>query len=423
LAIVSLTVMGVSCGSNPQETPKPPTITSQPSDAAVPACGSATFTVAAEGSSPLSYQWMREGVPIAGAVGSDYEVAPALPEDTGSSYSVVVSNTAGSVTSRVATLDVAELVPPPPGPSVLVAERADSIVIASNYVIWASSGVVDRTSALCPGIVVERLFENPYVAPSGLMEYEGVVYWFDAEPGHGAIMRQPVDGTPPQQVALTAFEVGGLAAAGEALLWTDTYNATIQSVRIGGGEVTTIPVEMTGGSAPAAITADEGYIYWADWVREQQQYVVRRMAKDGTIATIATAQGQISSIATDGTDVFWVSTVGAPPDSHSVLRKTSRDGPGEVVELGNLPSSVGCAIALDASSAYWSSCSIVTPEGVLGSSAVSVAPKDGSQPSSVLVDEDAGFPVALYLTDAFVYWAEVSSGSAGRNAIMRMGKR
>ncbi len=86
-----------------------PTIITQPQSLAVKQGGSATFTVAATGTAPLAYQWRRNGAGIAGATLSSYTKNNVQTSDAGS-YSVVVTNLAGSATSSNATLTV--IVPP-----------------------------------------------------------------------------------------------------------------------------------------------------------------------------------------------------------------------------------------------------------------------------------------------------------------------
>src|SRR5207249_1885322 len=84
----------------------PPTITSQPVSRTVTAGQTATFSVTATGTAPLNYQWQRGGVPISGATLASYTTPPTTSADNGAQFTVVVSNTAGSVTSSVATLTV-----------------------------------------------------------------------------------------------------------------------------------------------------------------------------------------------------------------------------------------------------------------------------------------------------------------------------
>src|SRR5438552_6014325 len=54
----------------------------------------------------FSYQWQRGGVPISGATLASYTTPPTTSGDNGAQFTVVVSNTAGSVTSSAATLTV-----------------------------------------------------------------------------------------------------------------------------------------------------------------------------------------------------------------------------------------------------------------------------------------------------------------------------
>ncbi|HEY2711473.1 MAG TPA: alkaline phosphatase D family protein [Chthoniobacterales bacterium] len=83
-----------------------PAITGQPSDRAVSVGQRAKFRVVATGTPPLSYQWRKNGTDIAGANSSSYSTPPTTLDDNGALFSVVVSNAAGSVTSRDALLSV-----------------------------------------------------------------------------------------------------------------------------------------------------------------------------------------------------------------------------------------------------------------------------------------------------------------------------
>lgn len=62
-----------------------------------------SFSVAAAGTAPLSYQWTKDGRPIPGATGATLTL-PAFQTSDAGSYSVVVSNAVGAVTSAAAAL-------------------------------------------------------------------------------------------------------------------------------------------------------------------------------------------------------------------------------------------------------------------------------------------------------------------------------
>ena len=83
-----------------------PTVTTQPVAQTLAAGAGATFAVVAAGTAPLAYQWTKDGQTVAGASGATLRLANLQSADAGT-YRVVVSNTAGTVTSAGATLTVA----------------------------------------------------------------------------------------------------------------------------------------------------------------------------------------------------------------------------------------------------------------------------------------------------------------------------
>jgi alpha-tubulin suppressor-like RCC1 family protein len=112
-------------------TPTAPEITTQPQNASVTAGQTATFSVAATGTAPLSYQWRRNGTDIAGATSASYTTPATTLADNGAQFSVVVSNAVGSVTSAATTLSVSSA--PPPAPSDrLVAVSAFTLAIRND---------------------------------------------------------------------------------------------------------------------------------------------------------------------------------------------------------------------------------------------------------------------------------------------------
>jgi plastocyanin len=86
-------------------TNSPPTIVTQPHSQAVAPGQDVTFTVSATGPPPLSFQWLFQGSEIVGATGSTLMLTNVQPAHAGS-YSVVVNNSFGSVTSSPAVLTV-----------------------------------------------------------------------------------------------------------------------------------------------------------------------------------------------------------------------------------------------------------------------------------------------------------------------------
>lgn len=109
---------------------QPPSISTQPSGQTVTAGQPVTFTAAASGSTPLSFQWQRNGVDIQGATSSSYTISSTTLADNGARFRAVVTNAFGSATSNEVTLTVTA--PPPQSvqfgaASLNVAEGAGSI--------------------------------------------------------------------------------------------------------------------------------------------------------------------------------------------------------------------------------------------------------------------------------------------------------
>ncbi|MHC1763584.1 MAG: LamG-like jellyroll fold domain-containing protein [Verrucomicrobiia bacterium] len=84
-----------------------PSIDVQPQDTFVNLGGSATLLVGALGSTPLTYHWRFNGTEIAGSNTNVFTLANVKQSDFGS-YDVVVANSLGAVTSRVARVSLAK---------------------------------------------------------------------------------------------------------------------------------------------------------------------------------------------------------------------------------------------------------------------------------------------------------------------------
>src|SRR2546428_11250882 len=80
-----------------------PAITGQPQNVSVYPGNDAAFSVGATGSAPLTFRWQFNGSDIAGATNNSYTHLNVQPEDLGN-YSVVVANSAGSLSSSNALL-------------------------------------------------------------------------------------------------------------------------------------------------------------------------------------------------------------------------------------------------------------------------------------------------------------------------------
>jgi hypothetical protein len=118
--LVTLTVLG---------------ITSQPTDQIVDVGATATFTVSATSAASLAYQWRFNDANLAGKTAASLVLANMQLTNAGN-YSVVVTYTIGSVTSRVALLTLTTV------------HRIEGITVNPNHTIsFSLTGVVSRLFA------------------------------------------------------------------------------------------------------------------------------------------------------------------------------------------------------------------------------------------------------------------------------------
>lgn len=82
-----------------------PVITAQPQALEIAVGGTATFNVAATGTAPLAYQWRKDSSDLLGATNPTLTLNNVQPAQAGS-YSVRITNAAGTVTSAEARLTV-----------------------------------------------------------------------------------------------------------------------------------------------------------------------------------------------------------------------------------------------------------------------------------------------------------------------------
>jgi len=134
-----------------------PSIATNPAGQTVMAGTNVAFTVAASGTGPLSYQWRRNnanlvnGGQLGGVTSATLTINDAQPVNAGS-YSVVVTNVAGSVTGAVATLTVN-------GPTNCLSPPAGLVGWwpgdgSANDLVGANDGTLNGSATASAGAVV-----------------------------------------------------------------------------------------------------------------------------------------------------------------------------------------------------------------------------------------------------------------------------
>lgn len=161
-----------------------PTVTSHPSSETICVNDSVTFTVAASGTAPLSYQWRKDFVNIPGQTGTSYTIASIVEGDEGD-YDCVVTNSCGSDISNVATLDVIDdpvIAQDPTDQSVAVGATVQFSVISDGTLFqWRRNGIPLSDGGNISGANTEVL-EITNVQPADAGNYS-----VDVQNGCGAV--------------------------------------------------------------------------------------------------------------------------------------------------------------------------------------------------------------------------------------------
>jgi hypothetical protein len=84
--------------------PVAPSITTQPANQTVTVGQTATFSVVATGTAPLTYQWQKNSANISGATSASYTTPATVSGDNGATFRVMVTNSVTTITSNSATL-------------------------------------------------------------------------------------------------------------------------------------------------------------------------------------------------------------------------------------------------------------------------------------------------------------------------------
>ena len=137
----------------------PPAIVSQPTSRTALVGATVAFNVTARGDAPLSYQWRFQGAGLAGQTNPSLVIANVQLAD-GGSYSVVVANALGSVTSSPALLTVIatsnRCVPAPAGLVSWWRGEGNALDSADS-----NNGTVQGGTTFAPGEVGQAFSFNP----------------------------------------------------------------------------------------------------------------------------------------------------------------------------------------------------------------------------------------------------------------------
>jgi pectate lyase/pectin methylesterase-like acyl-CoA thioesterase len=318
-------------------TPVPPAIITQPLSITVVAGAQAQFTVTAEGSSPLSFQWRKDGAAIPGAINATYSITSATANDAGS-YSVIVTNAAGSATSDPATLTVItppSIVTPPASLTAPAGATATFSVVASGTAPltyqWRKNGAnipnattdtltlnnVQAADAAAYSVVVSNAGGSAPSPAATLTVVDPALTVIAMFPANGAT-GLPVDaplkitfGVAPTLGAAGLIQIHDAATGG--VIDTIDLAAAAQVKMIGGTLYNYLPVIVSGNTA--LITPHVALAY-------NSAYFVTIDA-----GVFKTANGVFAGITSD--TVWRFTTKPAAPDAGATTLLVAADGSGD----------------------------------------------------------------------------------------------
>ncbi|HYT19687.1 MAG TPA: choice-of-anchor D domain-containing protein, partial [Candidatus Polarisedimenticolia bacterium] len=303
-----------------------PTITTPPVNQTVTAGQTATFTVVAGGTAPLSYQWQKSGINIAGATSASYTTQVTTTTDSGSTFDVVVSNTAGTVTSAAATLTVSAA----PAPAIQVNPTSINFgndvvgTSLSQALIIKNTGSAALTiSQVNPTVSVFSVsgFSLPLNVAAGqqttitvafrpttagaVSDNLSIVSNAPGSPTSVGLSGTGIAATLTLSMTPTSLSFGnvttGTTSASGNVTITNTGNANITISQI---SVSGTGYSLTGGSTPVTITPSQNLILIA------QFSPVAAGSVSGSISIVSNASGSPASVTLSGT--------GVAPVQHSV---------------------------------------------------------------------------------------------------------
>ena len=414
-----------SGGNNDGDQAIAPTITAQPAAATATEGGPATFTVVATGTAPLAYQWQRNGAAISGATTASYTAPAVALGDNGAQYSVVISNSAGSVTSSSALLTAQAAAPP----AIVAQPVAVSIVAPAT----ATFSVTAQGSSLAyqwsrNGTPIGGATSASYTTPATALADSGALFAVTVSNARGNAISDEAEltVTTAAQAPAIATEPAGVtvdsgATASFSVVATGTAPLTYQWRRNGAA--------ITGANAanyttPATVDGDDGAVYSVVIDNAIAMPVVSAAAILDVIPAITppsiSAQPAAQSVIVGQTATFSVAATGSTPLAYQWRRNGSAIG-GATAASYTTPATViadnGTVFSVVVSNA--SATQATSAGATLSVTAAVIAASITAQPvdATVGVGQSATFSVSATGTAPLAYqWRRNGAAIAGATA-------
>ena len=235
-----------------------PSITTQPASQTVTAGQTTTFSVTSSGAAPLSYQWSKNGTAISGATSASYTTPATATSDSGSQFTVLVSNSAGNATSNAATLTVNTAAVPPS----ITTQPASQTVTAGQTATFsvASSGTAPLTYQWRKnGTAISGATSSAYTTPVTTSADSGSQFTVAVSNSNGTATSSAATLTVQASGQLTAsttnLNFGNITVGSSSLLSVTLTNKGASSVSISNVTLSGAGVSVGGVSSGLMIAA------------------------------------------------------------------------------------------------------------------------------------------------------------------------
>ena len=293
-------------------TPAPvaPTITTQPANQTVTAGQTATFSVVANGTTPLSYQWQKNGANISGATSSTYTTPATTSADNGATFDVIISNSAGTVTSTTATLTVNV----PPAITTQPANQTVPVGQTATFTVAATGTAPLSYQWQKNSVNISGATASSYTTPATIASDNGSTFRVVVSNSAGSTtsnaatltVSAPAIGVNPTSISFGNVVVGSTLS--QSLIISNTGNATLTITQI---NVTGATFSASGYTLPLSINAGQQTTITVAFLPAAVSSV------SGSVSIVSNAPTSPTSVALSGSGIASTLTLGINPTSLS----------------------------------------------------------------------------------------------------------
>jgi hypothetical protein len=233
--------------------------------------------------------------------------------------------------------------------------------------------------------------------PQDLVADATTLYWLDlGNGGNGSVNKMPLTGGTVTILAPSLNNPSRIALDATSVYWTDYNGGLVNKLPIGGGTVTNLVTLGAPGAAGIALDTANVYFAWGP--------VSTTSKSPGTYTNVTVGSDSAVLLTKDATNLYWTTTIG-----NGSVRQMPIGG-GTITTLALNQGLVDGAIAVDATSVYWTA----GGDGTAMAGSVNKVPIGGGTVTPLV--SKLSRPYGLALDGGNVYFANYGSGTVQKVA-------